>query len=109
MPGPRPRRRLRVSTRDETDDSAVGRGLDQAGNETPDRLLDVNEAAGMLGLKSPRTLYKWSYEGRIRSVKISRSVRFYRSDVQRILIEGERPAFASLSSQARERAAWGAR
>src|SRR2546425_4754709 len=75
----------------------------------PDRLLDVNEAAAMLGLKSPRTLYKWSYEGRIRSVKISRSVRFYRSDVQRILIEGERPAFASLSSQARERAACGAR
>jgi excisionase family DNA binding protein len=83
--------------------------LDRAGNETPDRLLDVNEAAGMLGLKSPRTLYKWSYEGRIRSVKISRSVRFYRSDVQRILIEGERPAFASLSRETRERAAWGAR
>ena len=49
----------------------------------------------MLGLKSQRTLYKWSYEGRIRSVKISRSVRFYRSDIQRILVEGERPAFAS--------------
>jgi predicted site-specific integrase-resolvase len=49
----------------------------------------------MLGLKSPRTLYKWSYEGRVRSVKVSRNVvRFYHSDLERILAEGERPAFA---------------
>ena len=37
----------------------------------PDRLLDVAEAAATLGLKSPRTLYKWAYAGRIPSVRNS--------------------------------------
>jgi excisionase family DNA binding protein len=61
----------------------------------PDQLLDVYEAAKCLGLKSSRTLYKWTYEGRIRSYKIGRNVRFLRSDVERLKVEGERPAFAS--------------
>ena len=107
----RSHRRTRLHTvgpRDDREDSVVGRGSDRAGNDTPDRLLDVKEAAEILGLKSPRTLYKWSYDGRIRSVKISRSVRFYRSDVQRILVEGERPACASFG-RARQQGAWGAR
>jgi len=37
----------------------------------PDRLLDVAEAAATLRLKSPRTLYKWAYAGRIPSVRTS--------------------------------------
>jgi excisionase family DNA binding protein len=74
--------------------SRAGTAFDQFATEVPDRLLNVEEAAKMLGLKSPRTLYKWSYDGRIRSVKVSRNVRFYRSDLERILAEGERPALA---------------
>ncbi len=58
-------------------------------------LLDVREAATMLGLKSPRTLYKWAYAGRIPSVKIGRLLRFRRSDLQGLIAAGERPAFAS--------------
>ncbi len=61
----------------------------------PDRLLDVNEAAALLGLKSPRTLYKWAYGGRIPSVKIGKLLRFRRSDLERLITAGERPAFTS--------------
>ena len=60
-----------------------------------DRLLDVHEAAALLGLKSPRTLYKWAYAGRIPSVKIGKLLRFRRSDLGRLIAAGERPAFAS--------------
>ena len=60
----------------------------------PDRLLDVTEAAVLLGLKSPRTLYKWAYAGRIPSVRIGRLLRFRRSDLERLIANGERPAFA---------------
>ena len=62
--------------------------------DPPDHLLDVAEAATLLGLRSPRTLYKWAYAGRIPSVKIGRLVRFRRSDVERLIAKGERPAFA---------------
>ncbi len=62
-----------------------------------DRLLDVYEAAAMLGLKSPRTLYKWAYSGRIPSVKIGRLLRFRRSDLERLIADGECPAFAPLN------------
>src|SRR5437899_7050121 len=61
----------------------------------PERLLDVQEAAELLGLKSPRTLYKWAYAGRIPSVKIGKLLRFRRSDLERLIAHGERPAFAS--------------
>jgi len=61
----------------------------------PDRLLDVQEAAVLLGLKSPRTLYKWAYAGRIPSVKIGKLLRFRRSDLERLIANSERPAFAS--------------
>src|SRR5439155_25379350 len=61
----------------------------------PDRLLDIHEAAGMLGLKSARTLYKWAYAGRIPSVKIGRLLRFRRSHLERLIVAGERPTFAS--------------
>ena len=62
----------------------------------PDRLLDVAEAAATLGLKSPRTLYKWAYAGRIPSVRIGRLLRFRHSDIEHLIADGERPAFASL-------------
>lgn len=58
----------------------------------PDRLLDVNEAAAMLGLKSPRTLYKWADQARIPSVKVGRLLRFRRSDLDRIIAADARPA-----------------
>ncbi len=61
----------------------------------PDRLLDVHEAAALLSLKSPRTLYKWAYAGRIPSVKIGKLLRFRHSDIERLITAGERPAFAS--------------
>lgn len=58
-----------------------------------DRLLDVNEAASMLGLKSARTLYKWAYAARVPSVKIGRLLRFRRSDIEHLIAGGVRPAF----------------
>jgi excisionase family DNA binding protein len=60
-----------------------------------DRLLDVREAAAMLGLKSPRTLYKRSYASRVPSVKIGRLLRFRRSDLEQLIADGERPALAT--------------
>ena len=70
-----------------------------ATSNSPDRLLDVYEAAAMLGLKSPRTLYKWAYAGRIPSVKIGRLLRFRRSVLERLIAAGEREAFAPLSNE----------
>lgn len=61
----------------------------------PDRLLDVAEAAATLRLKSPRTLYKWAYAGRIPSVRIGRLLRFRCSDIEHLIATGERPAFAA--------------
>jgi len=66
-----------------------------SGASPPDRLLAVNEAAELLGLKSPRTLYKWAYAGRIPSVKLGKLLRFRRSDLERLIADGERPASAS--------------
>src|SRR5438128_2664389 len=66
--------------------------------QLPDRLLDVREAAALLGLKSPRTLYKWAYAGRIPSVRIGKLLRFRRSDLERLIADGERPAFAPLDA-----------
>ena len=64
-------------------------------NALPDRLLDVSEAAATLGLKSPRTLYKWAYTGRIASVRIGRLLRFRRSDLEHLIADGDRPAIAA--------------
>jgi excisionase family DNA binding protein len=64
----------------------------------PDRLLTVDEAAHLLGLRSARTLYKWSYAGRIPSVKIGKLLRFRRSDIESLIAAGERPAFAPLNA-----------
>lgn len=62
---------------------------------SPDRLLDVREAAEMLGLK-PSTLYQWAYERRIPVVKLfGRALRFRVSDLQKLVTGSVRPALGS--------------
>lgn len=64
-----------------------------------DRLLDVNEAATMLGLK-PCTLYQWAYERRIPVVKLfGRALRFRLSTIEKLIADSERPALRSLSDK----------
>ena len=64
-----------------------------------DRLLDVREAASMLGLK-PSTLYQWAYERRIPIVKLfGRALRFRLSTIQKLIRESERPALRSLDDR----------
>ncbi|MFI5364358.1 MAG: helix-turn-helix transcriptional regulator [Candidatus Binatia bacterium] len=67
---------------------------------TEDRLLDVNEAAAMLGLK-PCTLYQWAYERRIPVVKLfGRALRFRLSTIEKLIADSERPALRALKDQA---------
>lgn len=64
-----------------------------------DRLLDVREAAAMLGLK-PSTLYQWAYERRIPVVKLlGRALRFRLSTIQKLIAQSERPALRSLGDR----------
>ena len=64
-----------------------------------DRLLDVHEAAGMLGLK-PCTLYQWAYERRLPVVKLfGRALRFKLSTIEKLIRDSERPAFRSLNDR----------
>jgi len=57
-----------------------------------DRLLDVNEAAAILGLK-PCTLYQWAYERRVPVVKLfGRALRFKLSTIEKLIADSERPA-----------------
>jgi len=63
---------------------------------TTDRLLDVNEAATLLGLK-PSTLYQWAYKRQIPTVKLfGRALRFKLSEIQKLIAKSERPALRSL-------------
>ena len=55
------------------------------------RLLDVREAAAVLGVK-PSTMYKWAYERRIATVKIGRALRFRESDIEALIRRSTRPA-----------------
>ena len=74
--------------------AARRRGSTGNGAEPPDRLLDVHEAAVVLGLK-PATLYQWAYERRIPVVKPSGPrgpLRFRLSTLLRLIAEWERPA-----------------
>ena len=60
----------------------------------PDRLLDVREAAVMLGVK-PATLYQWAYQRRIPVVKLfgpRGALRFRRSDIDVLIARSVRPA-----------------
>lgn len=67
-------------------------------NTTPvDRLLDVHEAAAMLGLK-PSTMYQWAYERRLPVVKLfgpRGALRFRLSDIQALIAHSVRPALRS--------------
>jgi len=60
-----------------------------------DRLLDVQEASTMLGMK-PATLYQWAYERRIPIVKLfGHALRFRLSVIQKLIRDSERPALRS--------------
>lgn len=60
---------------------------------SPDRLLDVHEAAAMLAMK-PATLYQWAYERRIPVVKLfgpRGALRFRLSDIEALIARSVRP------------------
>lgn len=61
-----------------------------------DRLLNVSEAADMLGLKRS-TLYQWAYERRIAHVKIGGALRFRLSAIEKLIVKSEVPALKSAS------------
>jgi len=57
-----------------------------------DRLLDVRQAAALLGVKVS-TLYQWRYQRRIPVVKLFGSaLRFRLSAIQKLIADSERPA-----------------
>lgn len=59
-----------------------------------DRLIDVREAAALLGLK-PSTLYQWAYHRRIPTVKLlgrRGALRFRISDIEKLIARSLRPA-----------------
>lgn len=61
-------------------------------SQSPDRLLDVHDAAVLLGVK-PATLYQWAYQRRIPKVKLlGHALRFRLSDLQRLINQGRHPA-----------------
>src|SRR5262245_50863113 len=63
-------------------------------HHTEDRLLDVEEAARLLGLK-PGTLYQWAYKRRIPVVKLfgpRGALRFRLNDVEQLIKDSLRPA-----------------
>lgn len=67
----------------------------------PDRLLDVKEAAAMLGLR-PATLYQWAYQRRLPVVKPSGPrgpLRFRLSTLLELLKRWERPALRVTSEK----------
>lgn len=53
-----------------------------------ERLLNVTEAAAMLGLK-PATLYQWAYERRIAHVKLGGALRFRLSALEKLIVQSE--------------------
>ncbi|HEY0463061.1 MAG TPA: helix-turn-helix domain-containing protein [Polyangiaceae bacterium] len=59
-----------------------------------DRLLNVTEAAAMLGLKRS-TLYQWAYERRIAHVKMGGALRFRLSAIEKLISKSEVPALKS--------------
>ncbi len=63
-----------------------------------DRLLNVTEAAAMLGLK-PSTLYQWAYERRIAHVKIGGALRFRLSALEKLIAKSEVPPLKAHTDQ----------
>jgi excisionase family DNA binding protein len=67
---------------------------DATSDDVGERLLDVREAATLLGLK-PATLYQWAYKRRIPIVKLfgpRGALRFRLHDVQKLIQDSLRPA-----------------
>jgi excisionase family DNA binding protein len=48
--------------------------------EDPDRLLDVSEAADLLGVK-PGTLYSWASRGKVPYRKVGALLRFHKGEL----------------------------
>jgi len=70
----------------------------------PDRLLDVNQAAAMLGLK-PSTLFQWAHDRRIVVVRLfGRALRFKLSTIEKLIADSERLARRPLAEDPRPRA-----
>lgn len=63
-----------------------------------DRLLNVRDAATMLGLK-PSTLYQWAYERRIAYVKIGGALRFRHSAIEKLIAASEVRPLKSLTDR----------
>lgn len=64
-----------------------------------ERLLDVNEAAAMLGLK-PSTLYQWAYGRKIPVVKLlGRALRFRLSVIEKLISDCDRLALSSFGDR----------
>lgn len=58
-----------------------------------DRLLDVHEAAAMLGIR-PGTLYQWAYQRRLPKVKLFGErgpLRFRLSDIEHLIARSVQP------------------
>lgn len=73
----------------------------ESAREKPDRLLDVREAAALLGLK-PATLYQWAYKRRVPVVKLfglRGALRFRLSDVEQLINNSLRPAMRPLPKE----------
>ena len=58
--------------------------------EQTDELLTANDVAGLLKI-SPDTVYSWRYQGKIPYVKINGAVRFWSSEIKRMIQRGTRP------------------
>lgn len=61
--------------------------------QTADHLLRPSEAAKMLGI-SRGTLYNWTYQRRIPAVKLGRTLRFSRMELERYIRTHTQPARA---------------
>ena len=61
-----------------------------------DRLLSVSQVAEMLCVKES-TIYCWSYERRLPTVKLGRALRFRLSVIEAFIKANERPALRQQS------------
>jgi len=81
--------------------ATAGKSEMEEGSEV-ERLLDVREAATLLGVK-PATLYQWAYQRRIPVVKLlgpRGALRIRLSDIRRIIRGSLRPALLGSLSRA---------
>ncbi len=80
--------------RKRTDARDARRRASASAEDESNRLLDVTEAARLLGLK-PATLYQWAYKRRIPIVKLfgkRGALRFRLKDVLDLINDSVRPA-----------------